>query len=204
MIDWFAVNQRRLESTAVWKDWKSKLISTFGDYSWKPIKYALNFKYVSGSYIDYVIKKERILLELDRKLPDMVILDLIVVGLPSRVQNTLNRHTVTSIEILHNKIKKFEAKDKVTDGSSKFKKFNKIENFGNVNSENNNKSNNFIEKKPRSNCTERGFPDRFHPENTCWFRQKKKKKNNNNNNNNKTNVNNVKAYSSISEEEQKN
>lgn len=85
MNDWFLVNQRRLETSAVWKDWKEKLISTFGDNNWKPIRYAYLYKFTFGCYIDYCVKKEKILLELDRKLLDIVILDLIIVGLPSHV-----------------------------------------------------------------------------------------------------------------------
>ncbi len=211
MGDWFVVNQRRLDNSAVWKDWKAKLVSTFGDSSWKPVRYAYNFKYISGSYIDYAVKKERMLLELDRKLPDLVILDLIVVGLPSHIQNSLNRNSVINIDLLHSKLKKFEADDRISDSSNKFRKnksvFNKVfsnqsKNFDNspknkktnVNS-NNVKSDNWVVKKPCATCSSRGFPDRFHPESSCWFKDRVGKS-----------VNNVEADSSAacSDEESKN
>ncbi len=126
MEDWFSVNQRRLPSSAQWTDWKAKLIVTFGDSSWKPIRQAFNFRYLSGSYIDFAVKKEKLLLELDRQLTDLMILDLIVVGLPPHIQNSLNRNSIKSIDSLHNKLKKFEAEDKVLDNQSKSKNFNKI------------------------------------------------------------------------------
>lgn len=96
---------------AAGKDWKSNLISTFDDNSWKPVRYAFNFKYLNSLYIDYANNKYKMLLELDRSLTDLFIIDLIVVGLPSHVQNSLNRIVVSSTKILHSKLKKFEAED---------------------------------------------------------------------------------------------
>lgn len=191
MNDWFAVNQRRLASEAHWSDWKLKLISTFGDNSWKPIRYAYTFKFLNGSLIDYAIKKEKMLLELDRDIPDLLILDLIVVGLPLHIQNTLNRHSVNSIEKLHNKLKKYDGEEKNFEFSNK-SKFVKNYSNSNRNVNNSNKMSedkpknknagtiNFVEKrnsggspkKPCSICIAKGFPDRFHPESACWFKDK--------------------------------
>lgn len=127
------------------------------------------------------------LLDLDRELSDITILDLIIVGLPVHVQNSLNRNIVTTLKILHNKLKKFEAEDRVFDSNK-----NKVSGFPNLNtsqphkgnSENLKKNKIFInsssekkvfeslDKKPCSNCTKRGFPNRFHPESNCWFKDK--------------------------------
>lgn len=193
MSDWFAVNQRKIGISAEWACWKADLISTFGDSSWKPIRYAFNFRYINGSYIEYVMKKEKMLLDLDRDLSDLVILDLIVVGLPSHVQNSLNRHSVKDIKILITKLKKFEAEDKSTDNVNKQKSRNFNSTF-NVNASNANKNSDkgtnkgnvrpyvnndekktfeaFVEKKPCPNCSNKGFPDRYHPESKCWFKNK--------------------------------
>ena len=170
MSDWFAVSQRKLSISAGWSQWKELLLSTFSDSSWKPIRYAFNFRYLSGSLIDYAVKKERMLLELDRNLPQLVILDLIVVGLPNHIQNGLNKNNVTTIQILHNKLKKFEVGDK--DPSSKYK-FNKFQNFSlSKNNIENPTSKNFenkrnVNKKPCSICAGKGF-ERYHPESNCW------------------------------------
>lgn len=183
MSDWFAMNQRKLGILADWKIWKADLISTFGDTSWKPIRYAFNFKFINGSYIDYAVKKEKILLDLDRSLPELVILDLIVIGLPIHIQNSLNRNVVNSVKILHNKLKKFESEDKV-DGKVKSQNFSffsssKVNN-DNVNNNkkgkvfNNSASEkkNFSERKPCNICFKKGFPNRFHSENNCWYKDK--------------------------------
>lgn len=45
MCDWFAVSQRKFGINADWSIWRADLIATFGDTSWKPIRYAFNFKY---------------------------------------------------------------------------------------------------------------------------------------------------------------
>ena len=131
--NWFAINQRRFSDASNWSVWKEKLISTFGDNSFNAIRYALNYKHMSGSLIDYAIDKEKMLLELDRDYSDMMILDLIIAGLPSRVYNALNRHSVTTIDKLHNKLKKFESEEgKNLDSSKKFKNFKSNGNFSNV------------------------------------------------------------------------
>lgn len=185
MSDWFSINQRKLGITAEWKSWRADLVSTFGDTSWKPIRYAFNFKYLNGSYVDYSVRKEKMLLDLDRNLSDLVILDLIVVGLPNHIQNSLNRNSVTSVKILHSKLKKFESEDKIFDvkpKSSNFSNFlSKSGSDGNISS--NSRSRNFnkssekmtsgskTERKLCPNCFKKGF-NRFHSESNCWFKDK--------------------------------
>ncbi len=77
MTDWFAVCQNKIGMEAPWESWKKNLILTFGDSSWKPVRCAYLYKYLTGSYIDYAIKKEKMLLDLSRDLTEEIILDLI-------------------------------------------------------------------------------------------------------------------------------
>jgi len=56
--DWFLVNQRRLANSADWTEWKAKLIGTFGNNSFKPVYQVFSYKYLYGSYIEYVIRKK--------------------------------------------------------------------------------------------------------------------------------------------------
>lgn len=184
LADWFAINQKKLSLDADWSIWKSDLVSTFGDVSWKPIRYAYTFKYLNGSYIEYALKKEKMLLDLDRNLSDVVILDLIVVGLPFHVQNSLNRNSVTSLKILHSKLKKFEADDKIFDSSNRSGGYNSSppstkRNFdfsnkkGRIFNNSNSERKDFeSERKPYSTCSKRGFPNRSHPELNGWFKNK--------------------------------
>lgn len=85
MADWFSVVQRKAGLDAPWNTWRQELILSFGDSSWKPVRSAFSYKYLNGSYIDYTIRKEKMLLDLDRPLSDIMILDLIVVGLPTHI-----------------------------------------------------------------------------------------------------------------------
>ncbi|XKL59932.1 hypothetical protein PGB90_000948 [Kerria lacca] len=182
MTDWFAMGQRKFELDAGWKIWKADLIETFGDSSWKSIRYAYNFKYFSGSFVDYVLKKQNLLSELNRELPEIVVLDLIILGLPTHIQNTFNTKTLNSIKTLHEKLKKFEnnnfenkykIKENV-ENKNKIENFknNKINKNKNIYTPNNNSSKPFCERKPCSICSERGFENRYHPKTICRFREK--------------------------------
>jgi len=111
MGDWFSVQQTKLGLGASWPDWKDCIIKTFHDTSYNNISYALNFEYYKGSLIDYCVKKERLILDLERGYSPIMILDLIIAGLPNQVQKNLNPNSVTSIEKLHAKIRKFDTND---------------------------------------------------------------------------------------------
>lgn len=144
MNDWFAVQQRKFPESAGWSDWKEKLISTFGDNSWSSIRYAFLYSYVGGSLINFAVKKEKMLLELDRDLSAQTILDLVIVGLPIKIQNSLNKSAVKDIEALHQKLKKYESNDKVNETKTKNFEFNRFRNFRQMpNSNNFSTSNNF-------------------------------------------------------------
>lgn len=93
---------------------------------------------------------------------------------------------MTSIKILHSKLKKYEAEDKVVDSPGRIKG-----SFNYNNSSNKFKSTTFLNsrkipsssspekklsnqsvKKPCSLCEKRGFSERFHPESSCWYKDK--------------------------------
>lgn len=98
LLDWFFVCQNKIGISADWSVWKSNLIATFGDISWYPVAYAFNFKFLAGSYIDYTIKKEKLIIELNKGLTPATILDLIIVGLPNHIIKTLNKTQVKTID----------------------------------------------------------------------------------------------------------
>ncbi len=183
MVDWFSVAQRKIGLAAPWETWRQEMISAFGDLSWKPVRADFYYKFLNGSYIEYSIRKEKMLMDLDRDLTETMILDLIVVGLPTHIQDSLNRKIITSIKLLQNKLKKFEGEDKTADSSCKFKRsfnFNKNKSATFINTNNKFSSSspsgkkliNQTGKKPCSICEKNGFPERFHPESNCWFKDK--------------------------------
>jgi len=196
LLDWFVVCQKKVGINASWETWKTNLIKTYGDSSWKPVNYAFTFQYLSGSYVEYTVKKERLLLELDRQLVPMTILDLIVVGLPSHIQNSLSRNSVTTVDQLREKLKKYEAEDKVFESntyqnskkrsppspnlkSNKFKSKEELSHKSNSKIFNNNRKST-RSKVPCSICANMGAPWRFHPETDCWYKDNVVKKESNN------------------------
>lgn len=198
MSDWFCNCQFKFGIDASWSVWRADLIATFGDRTFNPIRYAYTFKFIGGSYIDYAVKKEKMLRDLDKTLPECFMLNLIVIGLPLHVQGALNRDVVSSIRLLHAKLKKYESEDKGFEFSSNV---NKPRNFSLNSASNNsqrsnnfsvsghskrnnsprsfnrssdnrvnfNSNQNFVNKKPCPLCVKKGFPNRFHPESECWF-----------------------------------
>lgn len=108
MNDWFSSAQKRIGIIAEWNLWREDLVSTFRDLSWRPIRFVHNYCYMNGSYLDFVVRKERLLRDLDHDIPHSIMLNLIVLGLPVSIQNTLNRETVTELKDLNKKLKKFD------------------------------------------------------------------------------------------------
>lgn len=192
---WFAVTQKKLSSAASWSDWREKMLEEFRDDTWRPVYSAFYYRYLSGSYKDYALTKEKMLLELDRPVAEITILDLVITGLPPHIRNSLTRTSVTTMAKLHKKLMKFEAEE---DKFSNYNKSNLLKSHT-VNSDNVNvkhastvtsnvkkQSTNFPDKnksnskkKPCSICAAKGYHDRFHPEAGCWFRDKPSKSVNN-------------------------
>ncbi len=180
--DWFLVTQRKIGLNASWATWKDDLVSTFGEVSWKPIRYAYTFKYLNGSYVEFVVKKERLLLELDQAMPEVILLNLIVLRLPLNIQNTLNRNSVTDVKLLISKLKKYDFEAVSTNFGKKFgesegKGLKKPSPTGNLQSKQNftrpNEKISFNQgKKPCSFCEKSGGTGRFHLESDCWFKNK--------------------------------
>lgn len=168
LAEWFNLTQRKIGLDAGWTLWRADFVETFSDVSWNAIRYAYNFKYLSGSLTEYIIKKENMLCELDREIPPVIMLDLIVIGLPVYIQDSLNRMKVLSIKDLFKKLKKFE-----TD-QNKFKSNVKSGQFSNKSSVLNN-SKNTKNRKPCEICVKKGFPNRIHSEEVCWNRTDSKK-----------------------------
>ncbi len=208
--NWFIVTQENLPSHAEWLSWREELVSNFGDSSFRPVCSAIGYKYIGGSYVDYAINKEKLLIEVNRGFTRSVILDLIVYGLPSRIVKSLNKNNITSLQILKEKLKKYEGEEKFfndkvksnKDKSSSPSSFRRFNNDSTNKSSNNvnsgrksfsNNSNNFNNVKPCSFCAKKGFPNRFHLESNCWFKDKQESQ--------QKTINNVEIDTSSSEED---
>ncbi|BES88820.1 Hypothetical protein NTJ_15625 [Nesidiocoris tenuis] len=175
MSDWFATAQKKLGIEADWDTWKESLISTFSDDSWTPVRFAYSFRYMTGSFVDFVVKKERLLLDLDHEIPEQIILNLIVLGLPVRIQNELSRSSVGSIRLLISKLKKFDHDS----SSRRFGSMERVENRDQTpktfeTSGKLQKAPASEEKHPCPICEKGKRGTRYHPESKCWFKDTNK------------------------------
>lgn len=157
--DWYSCMILKLTVESEWSKWEKNFRETFANKGWSPIRYALAFKYQTGPLLDYALKKEKLLLEIRRSMDTETLIDLIAVGLPNYVSDKIDRETLQETEDLYNEIgklehlvdkTKMEKKEKYSD-----KKFAKGE-----------------EKKPCQICEKEKKGKRYHPESTCWFRDK--------------------------------
>jgi len=57
------------------------------DKGWLPVTHAMTFKYLSGSLLDYAVRKQSLLLKIEKKMMEITLINLIAVGLPNFVRN---------------------------------------------------------------------------------------------------------------------
>lgn len=147
-----------------WSVWKKSLSETFADKGWLPIRYAMNFKYIQGSMLEYALKKERLLLEINKSIDTQTLIYLIATGLPNFIMDRIDRDSLKEVNDLFNCIRGLESltRNNVTKKNlSTGNKYNKQEIKQ-------------TEKKPCRICENKGKLNRIHPENVCWYNYGKK------------------------------
>lgn len=68
--EWYSANMAKLTIDSNyynWEDWKKSFMETYADKSWKFVHYAYSYKWINGSWLDYALKKENLLLETEPK-----------------------------------------------------------------------------------------------------------------------------------------
>lgn len=164
-IDWYECVLIKLTINSQWLDWKKRFCDTFANKGWNPIRYAINFKYQTGSLIEYALRKEKLMLETRKSIDVSTLIDLIAVGLPNYVTDKIDRNTLIETEDLYNELGKLEhlTNKKKPDIPKK------------VNEQG------FKLKTPCTICKEKLNKVRFHPLESCWYKdaQEKEKKINN-------------------------
>lgn len=157
-VDWYECVLIKLTINSDWSEWRKKFCDTFANKGWVPIRYAINFKYQTGSLIEYALKKEKLLLETRKEIDVGTLIDLITVGLPNIVSDKIDRNTLIETEDLYNELGKLEH---LTYKKSDFSKKTDEQ-----------------EKKIKTPCTlckEKVKKIRFHPVENCWFKDKQEK-----------------------------
>lgn len=154
-FDWYECVLIKLTINSEWEEWKKRFCDTFANKGWSPIRYAIMFKYQTGSLLEYALRKEKLLLETRRSIDTGTLIDLIAVGLPNFVSDKINRETLLETEDLYNELGKLEHLV--------------YRNFSETKKINGQKSNT---KVPCIFCKEKIKKIRFHPEENCWFKNK--------------------------------
>lgn len=166
--DWYLSMLIKNTVESDWSIWVQSLKETYADKGWSPIKYALNFRYLKGSILDYALKKERLLLEVNSSINKSLLIDMIAVGLPNFVTDRIDREKLKEVDDLFNKLRGLEHLIRENNNS----KNAPVENKSKLQKPGSTK-----EKTPCKTCESKGKKNRFHPESTCWYKNEKKENN---------------------------
>lgn len=156
--DWYSSTLYKLTLEGQWTDWKESFLQTYGDKNWSTIQFAYTFKYISGSVLDYAIKKERLVLETEPSMSDRSRINHVVIGLPRDIQDRIDKEDVRTTEQLMNQLRRYEniyLRDR--------KEPRVME-----------KEKRLTVKQPCAICESRGNPGRFHPVENCRFKEYRK------------------------------
>lgn len=160
--EWYSANLMKLPLSD-WESWKRSFLLVYGKKSWSSVRAAFNYKYMFGSLIDFVLKKERLLLEADKNIPELFRIYQIVYNLPIDVQDKLERDKIKTINDLVEELKKFNdsyiIRKKLEDKQEEKKKTYSDKKYGAKTAT--------MEKKPCSICEALGYKNRYHPIQIC-------------------------------------
>ncbi|XP_055919765.1 uncharacterized protein LOC129951568 [Eupeodes corollae] len=158
-LDWYSSMLIKFTLDSKWKEWRDNFCETYANKGWSSVKYAITFRYVNGALLDYALKKERFLLELNKSMDKRTLLDLIVVGLPEFITDRINRDSLKNTEDLFTELRSLE--HLIKRRTIKEKK-----------NSNYNVKEQTVMKKPCEICEKLNKKNRFHPESSCWFKTK--------------------------------
>lgn len=158
-LDWYSSMLIKHTVNSEWTIWKQSFCETYVDSGWSPIRYAMTFKYKQGALLDYALKKERLLLEINKSMDKTTLIDLIATGLPNIVSDKIERSSLKETEDLFKSIRSLEylVNNKYTEMKIASSEMTKIKEF---------------EKKPCKICYRENKGNRYHTEAACWFRKR--------------------------------
>lgn len=159
--DWYEAMLIKHSLNSLWKIWQESFLHTFADKSWSSVVYALSFKHLNGSLLEYALKKQRLLLEYNSDIDTRTLTDLIVAGLPTYITSKLDRQEVINPTLLFSALRMHENQNK-----------NLQKHF----TEKKSSSKSEAEYKKKTSCQicyKMGKKNRFHSEDLCWFKEDK-------------------------------
>lgn len=98
----------KLSIDSEWEKWRKSFIETYANKGLSQIRYAMSFRYQTGSLLEYAVKKEKLLLEVRKTIDTVTLIDLIAAGLPNFITDRIDREALQETEDLFNEIGKLE------------------------------------------------------------------------------------------------
>lgn len=164
--EWYASTLCKLTLEGQWLNWRENFLKTYSDKSWRSVQFAYSFRFITGSILDYALKKERLLLQTESDMSNISRINHIVVGLPFFVQDRLDKDQIETTEQLMNQLRKFNHISKIMRNNPSGSKPNTEPGKSD---DRNQKSK---EKKACTICESRGFLGRYHKVEYCRFRER--------------------------------
>ena len=156
-LDWYSGMLMKLTINSEWTDWADNFCTTYANKGWSSSRYALSFKYQTGSLLDYALKKEKLLLELRHTTDQGTLIDIIAAGLPDWIADRINREEVLETKELFKEIGRLEyLVNKKFPGNKKWQKSDP--------------KNSQEDIKACQICAKLNKKNRYHPEASCWFK----------------------------------
>lgn len=165
ILNWYYANDSRTDR--VFELWKEKFLMVYGSKGWLSSKKAIEHKYMGGKFSDYGTKKYRLLIEDDKLISESMLIKLIVIGLPIRIYEKIDREETNTVEKLFKILVKLD---------SEFVKpiDKKFDNNGKKKSIDNKKVSTSFTNKTSLKCS---YCNRTnHSDDNCWFKSKINKK----------------------------
>lgn len=161
-LDWYdALAMKNTKDD--WRAWETSFKKVFAAKGWSQVRYAYSFRFMTGSLIEYALRKEKLVLEVESRMTEISRINLIVMGLPIYIQDKLDREAKKSTDELINKLGQYETNDKP---KSVNKKYDGDIKTGEQRGSRSNSEKQFV-KRPCSICESLGYRNRFHPLDKC-------------------------------------
>lgn len=96
VIEWYYATKKRCDLK--FSIFKEKFLKVYDSKGWQSSRKAIEFKYMGGKYLDYAVKKEKLLVEDEKAISESMLIKLIVSGLPNRVSEKLDKTKCKTVE----------------------------------------------------------------------------------------------------------
>ncbi len=180
---WFE-NRYLTRALSPWNEWYESFQTTFASFGWADVSHSYMFSYLSGSYVEYALRKIKLLLSVNPKIKVQTQIDLVVLGLPVWLRDKIDREEIESTDELMSELGKL-SKPRTTLNNNNNTNNNKGRTQNEKAQQNRNENRSDFNRfspnhKPCPFCTKIGKPGRYHPEEVCKTKLNSQGKNLNN------------------------